>query len=91
MYHIINLFDLDFISARNHEAFLEQLIDYRHQPNYGQKLLIVITPNADQIVKLDQPHYHTLKEQLSQALFILSIILFSQLIRKTFINSSNWE
>jgi N-acetylglucosaminyldiphosphoundecaprenol N-acetyl-beta-D-mannosaminyltransferase len=86
MYHVINLFDLDFISARNHEAFLEQLIDYRHQPNYGQKLPIVITPNADQIIKLDKPQYHTLKERLSQALFILpdgeSIILFSRLIRK---------
>jgi N-acetylglucosaminyldiphosphoundecaprenol N-acetyl-beta-D-mannosaminyltransferase len=86
MYHTINLFGLDFISARNHEVFLEQLIDYRNQPNYKQKLPFVITPNADQVIKLDNPQKRTLKEQLSQALFILpdgeSIILFSRLIRK---------
>lgn len=86
MYHIINLFGLDFISARNYEAFLEQLVDYQNQPNYAQKLPFVITPNADQIIKLDRPQNHTLKEQLSRTLFILpdgeSIILFSHLVRK---------
>ena len=65
MYHIVNLFGLDFISARNHEAFLEQLMDYRNQPNYEQKLPFIITPNADQVIKLDKPQNRTLKEQLS--------------------------
>ena len=86
MYQIINLFDLDFISAHNHEAFLDQLIDYRNQPAYKQKMPFVITPNADQVIKLDNPRKRSLKEQLSQALFILpdgeSIILFSRLVRK---------
>lgn len=86
MYYKINLFDLDFISARNHEAFLAQLIDYQSHPDYDQKLPFVVTPNADQIVKLDNPQNHTLKKQLSQALFILpdgqSIMLFSRLVRK---------
>lgn len=86
MYYKINLFDLDFISARNHEVFLEQLMDYQNHPDYAQKLPFVVTPNADQIIKLDKPQNRTLKEQLSQALFILpdgeSIILFSLLVRK---------
>jgi N-acetylglucosaminyldiphosphoundecaprenol N-acetyl-beta-D-mannosaminyltransferase len=85
-YNTIRLFDLDFISAENHADFFDDLMDYRNNPDYGHKKPFVITPNADQVVKLDQPQHHTLKKQISQSLFILPdgqpIILFSKLARK---------
>jgi N-acetylglucosaminyldiphosphoundecaprenol N-acetyl-beta-D-mannosaminyltransferase len=82
----IRLFDLDFISADSHAEFFDDIMDYRNHPDYEQKLPVVITPNAEQVVNLDKPQYKALKEQLSQALFILpdgqAIILFSKLARK---------
>jgi N-acetylglucosaminyldiphosphoundecaprenol N-acetyl-beta-D-mannosaminyltransferase len=85
-YSTVELFDLDFISATHHTEVIEDVIAYQHTPNYLQKLPFVITPNADQIVKLDQLEYQTLKGKLSQALFIFPdgqpIVWFSQLVHK---------
>ena len=86
MYKTVRLFDLDFISAQNHAEFIDHIIDYQNALDYKQKLPFVITPNADQIVKLDKPQHQVLKEQLRQALFILPdgqpIVWFSKLVRK---------
>jgi len=86
MYHTIQLFGLDFISAKGYAAFLDQIMDYQNRPDYQQKLPFLITPNADQVVKLDQLQHQPLKEKLNQALFILPdgqpIIWFSKLVRK---------
>jgi len=85
-YNTVHLFDLDFISATHHTEVLEDIISYQHESNYRQKLPLVITPNADQIVKLNQPQYQVLKEKLSHASFIFPdgqpIVWFSKLIRK---------
>jgi len=81
----IQLFGLDFISAKNHHEFLNEIIDYQKIPAYQDlsKLPLVITPNADQLVQLEQPQFHILKEQLSRSLFILPdgqpIVWFSRL------------
>ncbi|OQW92010.1 MAG: hypothetical protein BWK79_15600 [Beggiatoa sp. IS2] len=86
--HRIHLFGLDFISAASHHEFLGELVNYPNIPAYQNlsKLPLVITPNADQIVQLDEPQFRTLKEQLSQCLFILPdgqpIVWFSRLIGK---------
>lgn len=85
-YDTVHLFGLDFISATYHNEVIDYLIDYQLIPDYQQKLPLVITPNADQIVKLDQLSHQTLKEQLKQALFIFPdgqpIVWFSKLVRK---------
>jgi N-acetylglucosaminyldiphosphoundecaprenol N-acetyl-beta-D-mannosaminyltransferase len=86
MYKTVHLFGLDFISAQNHADIIEHMMDYRKNPDYVHKLPFVITPNADQIVKLDKAQHHALKEKLTNALFILPdgypIIWFSRLVRK---------
>ena len=86
MYHTIQLFGLDFISASSHADVLDDIINYRHLPLYQNKLPFVITPNADQVVKLNQSEHQGLKEKLSQSLFIFPdgqpIVWFSQLVRK---------
>jgi len=86
MYHTAHLFGLDFISAPSLAEVLDDIMDYQNNPLNEHKLPFVITPNADQIVKLDQPQHHALKEKLRQALFILPdgqpIVWFSRLVRK---------
>jgi N-acetylglucosaminyldiphosphoundecaprenol N-acetyl-beta-D-mannosaminyltransferase len=86
MYHTAHLFGLDLISAPSLAKVLDDIMDYQNNPDYEHKLPFVITPNADQIVKLDQPQHHALKEKLRQALFILPygqpIVWFSRLVRK---------
>jgi N-acetylglucosaminyldiphosphoundecaprenol N-acetyl-beta-D-mannosaminyltransferase len=86
MYHTIQLFDLDFISAPSHADVIDDLINYQHLPGYKNKLPFVITPNADQVVKLEQAEHQALKEKLSQSLFIFPdgqpIVWFSKLVRK---------
>ncbi len=86
MYHTVHLFGLDFISASSLAVLLEPIMDYQNHPDYQKKLPFLITPNADQVVKLDQPQYQALRETLSQALFILPdgypIVWFSRLVRK---------
>ena len=86
MYHTAHLFGLDFISAPSLAEVLDDIMDYQNNPLNEHKLPFVITPNADQIVKLDQPQHQALKEKLRQALFILPdgqpIVWFSRLVRK---------
>jgi N-acetylglucosaminyldiphosphoundecaprenol N-acetyl-beta-D-mannosaminyltransferase len=86
MYHTVHIFGLDFICASSLADILDFMMDYQNHPDYQNKLPFVITPNADQVVQLDQPQHQALKEKLSQALFILPdgypIIWFSRLIRK---------
>ncbi len=86
MYTTYRLFDLEFISAPNHSAFLNEIINYQKHPQYSQKFPLLITPNADQLVKMNETTQQTLKNQLSQALFILPdgqpMIWFSRLVKK---------
>jgi len=82
----VHLLGLDFVSAANHHEFLDELTHYRDILAYQNlsKLPFVITPNADQIVKLDQ--LDTLKQSLTQCLFILPdgqpIVWFSRWVGK---------
>jgi N-acetylglucosaminyldiphosphoundecaprenol N-acetyl-beta-D-mannosaminyltransferase len=82
----INLFDLDFISAPNQTKILDQIINAKSFTNQEEKIPFLITPNADQIVKLAQVEHQALKKKLSKASFILPdgqpIIWFSKLIGK---------
>lgn len=82
----INLFDLDFISAPNQTQILDQIINAQSFTDNEEKIPFLITPNADQIVKLDQVQHRALKKKLSKASFILPdgqpIIWFSKLVRK---------
>jgi len=86
MYNTIQLFDLNFISASSHADVIDDIINYRHLPLYQKKWPFVITPNADQMVKLEQAEHQTLKDKLSQSLFIFPdgqpIVWFSKLVRK---------
>jgi N-acetylglucosaminyldiphosphoundecaprenol N-acetyl-beta-D-mannosaminyltransferase len=86
MYHTVQLFDLDFISAPNFTNIVDNIIDYQHTLDSENKLPFVITPNADQIVKLAQPEHKILKAKLSKAQFILPdgqpIVWFSRIVRK---------
>ena len=86
MYTTHHLFDLDFISAPNHSVFLNDIMDYPTHPEYSNKLPLLITPNADQLVKMNEATQQRLKKQLSQALFILPdgqpMIWFSRLVKK---------
>ena len=86
MYNIVKLFDLDFISAPSLADIIDSIMDYQHTLGDEKKLPFVITPNADQIVKLSQPEHKILKEKLCNVQFILPdgqpIIWFSRLVRK---------
>ncbi len=82
----IKLFDLDFISAPNQTKILDQIINAKSFADNEEKIPFLITPNADQIVKLDKVEHQVLKKKLSKASFILPdgqpIIWFSKLVRK---------
>ncbi|MDM8568013.1 WecB/TagA/CpsF family glycosyltransferase [Thiotrichales bacterium HSG1] len=84
MYHIIRIFEFEFISATHHLKVIDDVMDYQHNPNYNSKLPFVITVNADQLVKLEK--LPNLRNKLSQSLFIFPdghpIIWCSWLIRK---------
>ncbi|MCK5877395.1 MAG: WecB/TagA/CpsF family glycosyltransferase [Candidatus Marithrix sp.] len=84
MYHTIRIFELEFISATHHLEVIDDVMNYRNNPNYTSKLPFVITANADQLVKLDK--LPELKDKLSQSMFIFPdghpIIWCSRLVRK---------
>ena len=86
MYQTAHIFDFDFISAPSLADIIDSIMDYQQNPDYLTKIPFVITPNADQVVKLDQVQHQALKEKLREALFILPdgypIIWFSRLVRK---------
>ncbi|MDM8562956.1 WecB/TagA/CpsF family glycosyltransferase, partial [Candidatus Marithioploca araucensis] len=69
-----------------HAEFIDDMMDYQNIPDYEQQLPFVITPNSDQMVKLDQTQHHVLKEELKKSLFVLPdgqpIVWFSKWIRK---------
>ncbi|RKZ40644.1 MAG: hypothetical protein DRQ49_07685 [Gammaproteobacteria bacterium] len=87
MYQTVHLFGFDFISAQSLGDVIDHIMNYRLNPDYEHRLPFVLTPNADQVVKLDQVQHQALKEKLCQALFILPdgypIIWFSRLVRKS--------
>ena len=63
----VNIFSLDFISSANFDEIVHDIIN-------GQKdhlLPLVITPNVDQIVKLNRTENRSLFEQLKNARYIL--------------------
>lgn len=93
MYDKIKLFNLEFISAQSHFEFVDEILNYEAYLKTNKKLPFLITPNADQLVRLPEKRNHILKEKLTNSLFILpdgqSIILFSKLVGKPLKNRLN--
>nr|MEC4580879.1 WecB/TagA/CpsF family glycosyltransferase [Candidatus Parabeggiatoa sp.] len=86
MYDIVNIFDFDFISAKDYYDFIDEVVNYKVHLQESKKLPFLITPNIVQLNGFQEQENQALKATLTDALFILpdgqSIILFSRLVRK---------
>lgn len=65
----VNLFNLDFWSAQHVDQIAEDVISRKDFPS--GKIPLMITPNVDQVVKLERKANSALKKSLSQAYWIL--------------------